>query len=61
MKLSEGNLLGIWGAMSDFSLSFMPWEDNFTQGLYLAAVECIDNAEAPEGWTKWRIPGFEYL
>lgn len=51
----------IWGAMSDFSRSFNPWE-NFNKGLYLAGVECVDDAEAPVGgWTKWIIPGYEYL
>lgn len=57
----QGNLVGIWGAMSDFSRSFAPWEENFSRGLYLAGVECRDDAEPPEGWTKWTVPGFEYL
>lgn len=57
----EGGIAGIWGAMSDFSRSFNPWEDGFSRGLYLAGVECADDAEAPEGWTKWVIPGFEYV
>ena len=57
----NGNLVGIWGAMSDLSHSFQPWEDGFSKGLYLAGVECVDNAEAPDGWTKWMIPGYEYL
>ena len=57
----NGNLAGIWGAMSDLSRSFRPWEDGFSRGLYLAGVECEDDAEAPAGWTKWIIPGFEYL
>ena len=56
-----GNLIGIWGAMSDHSRTFKPWEDSFTKGLYLAGVECDSTAEAPEGWTKWVIPSFEYL
>ena len=56
-----GNLAGIWGVMSDLSHSFRPWEDGFSKGLYLAGVECADDAEPPEGWTKWIIPGFEYL
>lgn len=60
-KDEEGNLLGIWGAMSDMSRSFLPWEDGFTKGLYLAGVECVEDAEAPAGWTKWVIPGYEYL
>ena len=57
----NGNLVGIWGAMSDLSHSFQPWEDGFSKGLYLAGVECVDNAEAPDGWIKWMIPGYEYL
>ena len=61
-KIDEnGNLAGIWGAMSDCSHLYKPWEDHFSKGLYLAGVECVDGAEAPDGWTKWVIPGFEYL
>ncbi len=60
-KDEQGNLLGIWGAMSDFSYSFHPWEEGFSQGLYLAGVECEDSAEAPADWTKWTIPGYEYV
>ena len=47
--------------MSDFSRSFLPWEDGFSKGLYLAGVECVDAAEAPVGWVKWIIPGYEYI
>lgn len=60
-KNENGSLAGVWGAMSDLSRSFQPWEENFTKGLYLAGVECEDGAEAPDGWTKWIIPGFEYI
>ncbi len=60
-KDDNGKILGIWGAMSDFSRSFNPWESDFSQGLYLAGVECKDNSEAPKGWTKWIIPAYEYL
>lgn len=60
-KDENGNLVGIWGAMTDFSRSFRPWEDGFSRGLYLAGVECVDDVQAPEGWTKWNVPGFEYL
>lgn len=59
-KDEKGNIAGIWGAMSDFSRFFHPWED-FSKGLYLAGVECNDDAEAPDGWTKWMIPGYEYI
>jgi len=60
-KDENGNIVGIWGTMSDVSLSFMPWEENFSKGLYLAGVECVDGANEPEGWTKWVIPSYEYL
>lgn len=59
-KDENGNIAGIWGAMSDFSRSFHPWED-FCEGLYLAGVECNDDAKAPDGWTKWVVPGYEYI
>ena len=60
-KDENGALVGIWGAMTDLSRSFAPWEENFSKGLYLAGVECDDDAKAPKGWTKWDIPGFEYI
>lgn len=37
------------------------WENHFTEGLYLAGVEVADEAEAPAGWAKWTLPGYEYL
>ena len=57
----NGNFSGIWGAMSDCSRSFKPWEENFSKVLYLAGFECIDTIHVPEGWIKWTIPGYEYL
>lgn len=60
-KDDKGNIVGIWGAMSDFSRAFKPWEDGFTKGLYLAGVECLETVEAPVGWTRWVIPGYEYI
>lgn len=57
----KGGIAGVWGAMSDFSRSFMPWANGFSEGLYLAGVECEEGAEPPEGWTKWAIPGYEYV
>lgn len=57
----NGALVGIWGAMTGFSRDFQPWAENFSQGLYLAGVECDGAAEAPDGWTKWTVPGFAYL
>ena len=57
----NGVPLGFWGAMTDFSRSFRPWEDDFSRGLYLAGVECDEDAAAPAGWRKWTIPGFAYM
>ena len=57
----KGNIVGIWGAMSDFSRSFDPWENGYIEGLYLAGVECMEHAEAPRGWTKWIVPAYEYI
>lgn len=57
----DGSLAGVWGAMTDMSRAFLPWEEGFTRGLYLAGVECREDALPPEGWTRWEIPGFEYL
>lgn len=58
---ARGNLVGIWGAMSDCSRAFLPWQKGFSEGLYLAGVECEDGAQPPEGWVKWTVPGYEYL
>ncbi len=54
-------LAGIWGLMSDLSLCFKPWENNFTKGLYLAGIEVDDATIAPKGWVKWTVPSFEYI
>ena len=47
-KDENKNIAGIWGAMSDFTRTFQPWQENFTKGLYLAGAEVEDDAEAPE-------------
>lgn len=57
----QGQLVGIWGAMSDMSRSFQPWQNNYSEGLYLAGAACKDDAEAPKGWTKWVLPASEYV
>ena len=57
----EGSFAGFWGLMSDEGMNFMPWEDGFTRGLYLAGVEVEDSAKAPAGWVKWDAPAREYM
>lgn len=60
-KNEQGNLLGIWGLMSNFNRDFGPWDDNFSKGLYLAGIQVEDDAIPPENWVKWTAPSFEYL
>ncbi len=60
-KDESGRLVGIWGAMSDFTRALMPWENGFSEGLYLAGVECDPDAQPPEGWVKWIVPAHEYV
>ena len=33
MKNADGSFVGFWGAMSDETLSFLPWTDDFSRGL----------------------------
>ena len=56
----QGELAGVWGAMTDFDFRFLPWEESFTKGLYLAGIEAQTEALPPKGWKKWIVPGFTY-
>lgn len=60
LRDENGVPVGVWGAMSDLSRSFLPWED-FNRGLYLAGAQVPAAAQPPEGWTKWTMPGFSCL
>lgn len=60
-KEPDGSYVGFWGAMSDVSMRFNPWEDDFSTGMYLAGIEVYLDSEAPEGWTKWVMPARTYL
>ena len=61
MKNADGAYVGFWGAMSDETMSFMPWTDDFSTGLYLAGVEVYEDTAAPAGWVKWVMPARKYL
>lgn len=61
LRDENGAPAGVWGAMSDRSRAFLPWEDGFTRGLYLAGVQVCPEALPPEGWTKWTLPAFACL
>ncbi|KRF13594.1 GyrI-like domain-containing protein [Paenibacillus sp. Soil787] len=55
---AEGNIVGIWGAMSDVDDNFERWK---VEGKYLAGCEVVDDAITPSGWEKWVIPAFKYV
>ena len=61
MKKADGSYVGVWGAMSDETLSFLPWTDGFSRGLYLAGIEVHEDAPVPGGWVKWVLPARKYL
>ena len=61
MKEQNGSFVGFWGAMSDETMSYLPWKENFTRGYYLAGLEVYKDTLAPEGWTKWIMPARTYL
>ncbi len=54
----NGNMQGLWGAMSDVDETFARWGDN---GKYLAGCEVDNDSIAPDGFTKWTIPAQTYL
>jgi len=61
MKNADGSFVGFWGAMSDETMSYKPWTDGFSRGLYLAGVEVYEDTAVPEGWVKWVMPARKYL
>lgn len=61
MKNADGSFVGFWGAMSDEAMSFMPWTDDFTRGLYLAGIEVYEDTPVPDGWVKWVMPARKYI
>ena len=61
MKEMDGSYVGFWGAMSDESMSYLPWTDNFSRGYYLAGIEVYRDTKVPDGWVKWILPSRTYL
>lgn len=57
-KTETGAPLGVWGAMNDANESNKRWD---ITGKYMAGCEADQKAQAPKGWTKWRIPSQTYL
>ena len=61
MKNADGSFVGFWGAMSDETMSFMPWTDDYSRGLYLAGIEVYEDTAVPAGWVKWVMPARKYI
>jgi hypothetical protein len=61
MKNADGSFVGFWGAMSDETMLFLPWTDDFSRGLYLAGIEVYEDTPVPDGWVKWVLPARKYL
>ena len=61
MKNADGSFVGFWGAMSDETMSFLPWTDDFSKGWYLAGIEVDEDTVVPAGWAKWIMPARKYL
>ena len=61
LRDENGAPVGFWGAMSDISRAFLPWEGGFARGLYLAGVQVPPEVLPPEGWAKWTLPAFACL
>ena len=61
MKNADGSYVGFWGAMSDETMTFLPWTDDFSRGLYLAGVEVYEDTPVPEGRVKWIMPARKYI
>ena len=61
MKNADGSYVGFWGAMSDETMSFLPWTDGFSRGWYLAGIEVYEDTFVPAGWVKWVMTARRYL
>ncbi|MDD3123737.1 MAG: GyrI-like domain-containing protein [Candidatus Izemoplasmatales bacterium] len=61
MKEKNGFYVGFWGAMSDETMSYLPWTDDLSRGYYLAGIEVYKDTTVPNGWTKWIMPPRTYL
>lgn len=61
MRNTNGSYVGFWGAMSDETMSFLPWTDDYTRGMYLAGIEVYEDSPVPDGWVKWVMPARKYL
>lgn len=60
---AKDDVLGEWGLMSSFNNFLAPWDNNFSEGMYLFGVEAKENIaykNVPKGWTIWLVPKNKY-
>ncbi len=57
----DGEPMGAWGLLNNDRLSFRLTKDPKAKILYMAGLEVEDTARAPKGFTKWIVPGGDYL
>lgn len=60
-KDADGKVTGAWGLTNDETLSYLPLDRKKGKSLYMAGIETEDDARAPKGFTKWKVPAFDYL
>ncbi len=57
----DGDIMGAWGLTTEDTLSFrLPKKDD-PHLLYMAGLEVEDTAHPPVGFTKWIVPGSDYI
>lgn len=57
----DGDIMGAWGLTTEDTLSFrLPKKDD-PHLLYMAGLEVEDTAHPPKGFTKWIVPGSDYI
>lgn len=61
MKEKDGSYVGFWGLMSDVTRNYLPWDNDYSTGYYLAGIEVYNDTPVPDGWTKWILPRRTYL
>lgn len=57
----DGDIMGAWGLTTEDTLSFKLSQKDNPRLLYMAGLEVEDTAHPPKGFTKWIVPGSDYI
>lgn len=57
----DGEIMGSWGLTTVDTLSFRLPTNDEPHLLYMAGLEVEDTAHPPKGFTKWIVPGSDYI